>query len=132
VYFLDVESASRFASVGARLLYDIPFRHTGVMHRREGDGFVLDGDGLRARFEPQGDPAVADPDTLAGWLTDRYRYYLPDGSHGVTEHPPWKLAEAAVTIEENRVFARLGLPEPTDDPVFRYSPGADFLLKRRP
>ncbi|MCU4799707.1 DUF2071 domain-containing protein [Halobacteria archaeon HArc-gm2] len=132
VHFLDVESGSRFASLGARLLYDIPFRHTSVRHRRSGNTFEIDGDAFRARFEPHGETAVADPDTLAGWLTDRYRYYLPDGSHGVTEHPPWKLAKTAVSIEENRVLDRLDLPEPVGDAVFRYSPGAEFRLKRRP
>jgi len=132
VHFLDVESASRFASVGARLLYDVPFRHTAVTHRRAGNEFEVTGDAFRARFEPRGDPAVADPDILAGWLTDRYRYYLPDGSHGVAGHPPWKLAAASVSIEENRLFDRLDLPEPVGDAVFRYSPGAEFRLKRQP
>jgi len=55
-----------------------------------------------------GRPGRRGPGHAAGWLTDRYRYYLPDGSHGVTEHPPGNSPRAAVTIEENRVFARTG------------------------
>lgn len=132
VHFLDVEAASRFASVGARVLYDVPFRHTSVTHRRDGDGFEVGSDAFVARFEPRGEPTVPDPDTLVTWVTDRYRYYLPDGSHGETEHPSWKLTEATVTIGKNDLFDRLDLPEPVGDPVFRYSPGAEFRLTRRP
>lgn len=138
IYFLHVEANSWFASLGARLLYDVPFRHAPVFHHRDGAAFDVGTTGsggggpFRATFDPVGDPTVPDPDSPVAWLTDRYDYYLPDGRRGETVHPPWRLADATVTIQENRLFDGLNLPDPCGDPVFRYSPGAEFRLSKRP
>lgn len=146
VHFLDVEASSRFASLGARVLYEVPFRHTGITHRRDGHEFVVESDEFLARFEPHGDPNVPDPDSVVAWVTDRDTYYLPDGRQGDVEHSPWTVSEVDVTVEKNDLFGREELrdrqddpdqpdrpclPDPVGDPVFRYSPGADFRLKRR-
>lgn len=79
-------------------------------------------------------------------MTDRDTYFLSDGRRGEVDHSPWKVFEVDVTVEKNDLFEgqkesegpdcpnntdRSRLPDPVGDPVFRYSPGADFRLKRR-
>lgn len=137
VYFLRVEADSRLAAVGGRLLYDVPYHHTSIRHRRR-DGAVdvrsVDADGretLTAEFRPASTPSDEDPESRIEWLTDRYRYYRADGRSGRTDHPPWPLYEAEATLRADGLFDRVDLPTPEGEPLVRYSPGVEFTLSER-
>jgi len=87
----------------------------------------LDPDELASRL-----PATLDPASLAGWLTERYRYYRPDGRAGQVSHPPWALAKVTGTVEAPRLFAAADVSMPETAPVCRYSPGTPITLRSRP
>ncbi len=76
-----------------------------------------------ATYRPDGAIFIAEPDTLAYWLTARRRFYAPTGRGviaGEIAHDPWPLQPAAVTIHENTMFEANGLPTPTGEPVVHH------------
>ncbi|WP_123536432.1 YqjF family protein [Halosimplex salinum] len=136
VFFLRVAAPSRFATLGGRIVFGIPYIRAPVDFERTGESIRVraeSGGGTArydASFAPERDPTPADPDSLDAWLTERYRYYLPDGRYGEIGHEPWRLATATGAIEDTELLDTVGV-EPSDDPLLRYSPGTDVRLTRR-
>jgi uncharacterized protein YqjF (DUF2071 family) len=137
VFFLWLGADSRLASVGGRLVYNLPFHRVDVaVDQRPASADVRVGLGtdpvFAAKYESIGDPTAVDPSSLAGWLTERYRYYRPDGRAGRVSHPPWALARVAGTVEATGLFAAADVPMPDTAPVCHYSPGTPITLRSRP
>ncbi|AGB17271.1 hypothetical protein Halru_2696 [Halovivax ruber XH-70] len=85
-------------------------------------------------YEPDDAITFAEPGTRAEWLTDRRRFYAPDGARtarttrrpnvfvGEIAHAPWPLQSAAATLHENTLFAAYDLPAPEAEPIAQYCP----------
>lgn len=82
-------------------------------------------------YQPTEAVTFAEPDSRLAWLTERRRFYAPDGSRrrsestvliGEVAHAPWPLQPAEATVHENTLFAANGLPEPVDEPIAQYCP----------
>lgn len=137
VFFLWLGADSRLASLGGRLVYGLPFHRVAVdVDQRPGNADVRVGPGsdpvFTAKYEFTGDPTAVDPTSLAGWLTERYRYYRPDGRAGRVSHPPWALARVTGTVEAPHLFAAADVSMPETTPVCHYSPGTPITLRSRP
>ncbi|WP_324758398.1 DUF2071 domain-containing protein [Haloarcula sp. GH36] len=75
--------------------------------------------------------SAAPPDSLAGFLADRERYFL-DGPPGralvcSVGQPTWRLQSVTGSCRE-QVFPWLGLPVPTGEPLVHASPGGTIAL----
>lgn len=140
VYFFSLDAAGLLAVLGARLFHRLPYYYATI-DLAESDGRVRFSSRRRhpgsrpVRFEatygPLGRRFRAEPDTLAQFLAERYRYYTeaPDGTvrHAEIRHDPWPLYDAAVDIEENTLFRANGFDVPDSEPVHFYSPGVDTI-----
>ncbi|ELZ06404.1 hypothetical protein C482_01250 [Natrialba chahannaoensis JCM 10990] len=80
-----------------------------------------------ATYRPNGPVTTAAPGTLEYWLTERRRFYAPAKGPGrgnvltaEIAHDPWPLQPADATIMANTLFDRLGLTEPSGEPVCYY------------
>lgn len=138
VYFLRVDTDSRMVAAGARAIFDVGFRRVAANVRADDGEVRVETHAptgtplLDATFATRDEPKSVDPDSLAGWLTDRDTFALDDGRTGEVSHSPWRLAEVDVSVRTNDVLASEGLPAPAGDPLFRYSPGAGFRLRSWP
>jgi uncharacterized protein YqjF (DUF2071 family) len=140
VYFFSLDAEELLGVIGARLFHHLPYYYARMHHGRDGNG--------RNRFEsrrlhpgarpvefqtsyePAGERLDPSPDSLATFLTERYRFdtEAPDGSvrYSNVNHDPWSLYPADVTIEENSLFRANGFADPPGEPVCYYSPGVDI------
>lgn len=138
VYFLRVEAEGRLATLGGRRVYGLPYYGATIRHERAGDSFrvrSLDGAGREtyaATFEPTGPASTGDREPPIGWLTDRVRYYRPDGASGLTAHDRWPLRRSDASVDADGLFECVGLSAPEGDPLVRYSPGVEIRLSERP
>lgn len=135
VFFLRVATPSRLATLGGQVVFGIPYVRAPVELQRTADS-------VRVRTESPagtvwfdaslstGDPTPAEPDSLVAWLTERYRYYRPDGRVGVIDHDPWRLGTAAGTVHKRGPLAGVDV-EQAGEPVVRYSPGTEVRLTKR-
>ncbi|WP_247730470.1 YqjF family protein [Halovivax limisalsi] len=84
-------------------------------------------------YEPEDEISFAEPGTRDAWLTERRRFFAPDGWGdgsrprgtvlvGEVAHAPWPLQSASITLHENGLFAANDLPEPDAEPVAHYCP----------
>ncbi|WP_135852448.1 YqjF family protein [Halorussus salinus] len=145
VYFFSLDADGLpgvgLASVlGARLLHHLPY------YRADIDWSVADGEvrfesrrrhpgarpvAFRATYGPTGEEFRPDPDTLAHFLTERYRFYTeaPGGAirYADIRHDPWTLREASADVGTNTLFRANGFDAPESDPVWYYSRGLDIL-----
>lgn len=143
IYFLSLDAQSLLGVLGARLTHYLPYYYARG-HFRWTDGRVdvasrrrQPGDRpavFEASYRPTGEPFVADPDSLAAFLTERRRLYTqaPDGTLHYTDvrHERWTLHPAEVAVEENSLFEANGLPAPDSEPELYYSPGVDAVATR--
>jgi hypothetical protein len=87
-----------------------------------------------ATYRPTGEAERVAPDSLDGFLTERYRFYTEsDGGRlyrGAIDHPPWELCDATLTIRENTLFEASGFDHPDGEPRVRFSPGIDVTAGR--
>jgi len=139
VHFLSLDVTDRIAADAARALFRFPAHHADV-RRRSGDA----GTEVRARrrdagaataevtFDPLGDPATPEPDTLASFLVTRERYVTggPLGTRlvGSVGHPPWTLQPADVTMGEQTLLDAADLSPREGGPLAHYSPGIDMRI----
>ena len=139
VYFFSLDAQGVLSVVGARLLHHLPYFYARIDHRRDGDRVRFESRRLHpgarpARFAatycPTGDRLDAGPDSLAAFLTERYRFYTETPFATVrytdVEHDPWPLYPAEAAVEENTLFRADGFADPADDPVLYYSPRLDI------
>ena len=144
VYFFSLDAQGVLSVIGARLLHHLPYFYARIDHARDETGRIrfesrrLHPGARPAAFvgsyEPTGERLDPAPDSLATFLTERYRFYTesPFGTirYADVEHDPWPLYPAAVTIEENTLFRADGFADPAGDPVCYYSPRLDIAASR--
>ncbi|EMA40386.1 hypothetical protein C448_13581 [Halococcus morrhuae DSM 1307] len=140
VYFFSLDAEGLLGVIGARLFHHLPYYYARMRHGRDGNGRNRFESrrlhpGARpvefqASYEPAGERLDPSPDSLATFLTKRYRFdtEAPDGSvrYSNVNHDPWSLYPADVTIEENFLFRANGFADPPGEPVCYYSPGVDI------
>lgn len=153
VYFLSLDTGSSAAARAGSGVFGLPFHHARMRLTRRGDRLTFrsrrDGEGdppavFKTRYRPEGERYRAAPGSLAEFCIEHYRYFLPaaeargaaalrtagaDGPAtlvGRIDRDRWDLRPVSATIRENTLFAAAGLPTPTDDPVYHYSPGFEM------
>ena len=73
-----------------------------------------------ASYRPAGAVTWPAPTSLAHWLAERRRLFVPFGERTLVvelHHDPWPLRPASITITENGLFEAAGLPTPRDGPI---------------
>lgn len=153
VYFLSLDTGLRAAALAGRGVFGLPFDHARMRLTRRGDritfrsrrsGGSTSPAVFQARYRPEGERYRAAPGSLAAFCIEHYRYFLPaadaDGAAalrtvgaeqagtvvGRIDRDPWDLRPVSATIRENTLFEAAGLPTPTAEPVFHYSPGFEM------
>jgi uncharacterized protein len=134
ILFISLDAARRWAVVGARRMYKLPY-YRARMSMRKGDWIDFSSERIgearrfRARYRPAGAALSHEPGTLEHFLTERYRLYTTDGSRvlcGDAHHAPWSIQPAEAEIEENMMA-----PSPIElggDPLLYYSVRQDALI----
>lgn len=138
VYFFSLDADGLFGVTGARLFHHLPYFYADIdISTEDGDVRFLNRRrhpgarpcDLAATYGPVGERFRADPDSLAAFLTERYRYFTetPGGElrYARVSHDRWPLYEATVELRENQVFEANGFAHPESDPTLLYSPGVD-------
>jgi uncharacterized protein YqjF (DUF2071 family) len=131
VYFLRVDVDSRAVAALGRRLFGVSVQHTDASVTVEGGEVDVrtHAPGGRplyvASFPVDDDVDPVPAGSLDAWLTDRSRFALEDGRTGEVVHGPWRVAPVNCNVLRNALLSSEGLPEPVDDLLFRYSPGAD-------
>jgi Uncharacterized conserved protein len=154
VYFISLDSGSRAGAAVGRRLFGLPFRPARgritrtddtvrFTSRREADGGPAAV--FQARYRPDGEPYTAEPDSVASFCIERFRYLFPAGDGprslpgvgdddrvvvGRIEREPWTLRPVDATIRTNTLFDAAGLPLPDAEPELRYSPGFEMGVLR--
>ncbi|RZH69645.1 YqjF family protein, partial [Natrinema altunense] len=143
VYFFSLDAAGALGVVGARLFHRLPYYYADIEIAATDRGIAFTSErrhpgAAPARFvgtyEPVGDSFTPDPDSLAGFLTEHYRYYTTarDGTlrYADIDHEPWTLRAATATVETNTLFEANGFEPPAGSPVCYYSRGVDIASSR--
>jgi hypothetical protein len=130
--------------LGARLLHSLPYYYADIDCTATGDTpdeTTVRFDSrrrhpgarpvrFRATYGPTGEAFRPDPDSLAAFLTERYRFYTEGSDGGIRyadiRHEPWSLSDATAEITANTLFRADGFADPESDPVCYYSPGLDI------
>lgn len=139
VYFLSVDATDRLAVETARRVFRLPYHHADVRRTSAGDGTRVEAtrrgsedSGLVVAYDPRGSPDETAPDTLASFLTERYRYATegPLGTRlvGSVGHDPWRLQPADATVERATLLDAAGIDDVAGDPLVHVSPGAEFRV----
>ncbi|WP_435361950.1 YqjF family protein [Haloarchaeobius sp. DFWS5] len=143
VYFFSLDAQGVLGVTGARLFHHLPYFYARISLTGE-DGKVKFRSHRRhpgarpahyeATYGPAGDRIRPDPDSLSGFLTERYRFYTQghDGDLRYTDidHPTWALYPATAEIERNTLFEADGFDHPETEPTLYYSPGVDVTATR--
>ena len=140
VYFFSLDAHGVTGVVGARILHQLPYYYARMsLEAEEG---TVDFESRRrhpgarsvdftATYGPAGGEFVAEPGSLAAFLTDRDRYYAESASgdvcHADVHHGPWPLYSAEATVEGDSLFRANGFERPDGEPVCYYSPGVDTV-----
>ncbi|NUJ17932.1 DUF2071 domain-containing protein [Bacillus glycinifermentans] len=130
VYFFSLDAASRFAVLGARTFFRLPYYHAGMDFVHEGrrvrfssrrpDGKAA----FYARYGPLSDSFTSRKGTIEYWLTERYRLYTVHSSRIYYEdihHPQWRLQQAEAVFSQNSAASASGLTLPDTAPLLHYA-----------
>ena len=105
VWFFSIDASSRLAALGVRRLYRVPAFHARMTLDRMGEWQDVEcvrvgepGRVFSARYRPGGEAFHADPDSLAWFLTERYRLFAADAAAEM-HHDRWLLSPAEAEIE---------------------------------
>jgi uncharacterized protein len=111
IWFFSLDAASATAVAAARRFYKLPYYRARMDARRDGGAVrytSIRSDSsqrtLRATYRPLGAEREPRPRTLEHFLTERYCHYADDGGRLLRadiHHPPWRLRDAQVVIDEN-------------------------------
>jgi uncharacterized protein len=138
IFFFSLDAGSRGAVFGARAFFRLPYRHarmtlaetadrTRFRSERAGDGAEF-----QAEYRPVGEAALAEPDSLEAFLTERYALYtvLRNGKvlRGDIHHGPWSLRSAEGTVDARSLAAAEGVPLPDEPPLLHYAERQDTLI----
>ena len=134
IFFVSLDAARRWAVIGARRLYRLPY-YLARMSMRKGDWIEFSSERVgeartfRARYRPTGPHSRPRAGTLEHFLTERYRLYTTDAARllcGDAHHVPWSIQAAEAEIEENTIVpAEIEL---RGEPLLHYSVRQDALI----
>ena len=139
VYFFSLDAQGIAGVIGARVTQHLPYYYARISLEGDGDRIRFDSrrhPGARparytATYGPSGEAFESSDDPLAGFLTERYRFYTEasDGTLRYTDvdHESWTLYPAEADIETNTLFRADGFKHPEGEPVRYYSPGVDVI-----
>src|SRR5215510_11464 len=93
VWFLSLRCPDRLAMAVARPWFLLPYEHANLLVETAGEVTTCLSPIFQAEYCPIGPPALAAPDSLDAWLTERYCYFTRD-LRGVLyrcqiDHQPW-------------------------------------------
>jgi uncharacterized protein len=138
IWFFSLDAARAAAAAGARITYQLPYRHARMTIGRAGSRIEYRSRArsapaaLRATYEPSGPPTHAAPGTLEHFLTERYCLYTVDRNDRLRRadihHPPWPLQAARADLAENTMTEPLGIRLPDRDPLLHYAARQDVLV----
>lgn len=134
VWFFSLDTPSRSAVEGARLVYRLPWHQARVeIDERAGRIEVQSareaGKAFSARVSPRGRPAPAEPGSLEHFLLERYCLYAADGTRllrSELHHRPWPVQPAQGVVDLN-TMAPDGVELPDEPPVLHYARLQDAL-----
>ena len=134
ILFISLDAARRWAVVGARRLYGLPY-YDARMSMTKGDWIDFSSERVsgrrrfRARYRPAGPAAEVEPGSLEHFLTERYRLYTSHRSRifcGEAHHIPWSIQPAEAEIEQNTMVpASIPLE---GEPLLHYAARQDALI----
>ena len=134
IFFISLDAARRWAVVGARLLYKLPY-YDARMSMTKGEWIDFSSARIsgrrrfRARYRPAGAPLSVEPGSLEHFLTERYRLYTSHRSrllYGDAHHVPWSIQPAEAEIAENTMVpAAIPLE---GEPLLHYAARQDALI----
>jgi uncharacterized protein YqjF (DUF2071 family) len=134
ILFISLDAARRWAVVGARRLYGLPY-YDARMSVEKAEWIEFSSERIsgrrrfRARYRPTGAPLSVEPGSLAHFLTERYRLYTSRRSRiycGDAHHVPWTIRPAEAEIETNTMVPK-GIPL-EGDPLLHYAARQDALI----
>jgi uncharacterized protein len=134
ILFISLDAARRWAVVGARRLYRLPY-YDARMSMTKGEWIEFSSARIggrrrfRARYRPAGAPLSFEPGSLEHFLTERYRLYTIHRSRiycGDAHHVPWSIQPAEAEIEQNTMVPR-GIPL-EGEPLLHYAARQDALI----
>ena len=154
IYFYNLDADDRLGVPVARSLFGLPYYRAEMSVERGDDDAIrfrssrvhegVPPAGFDATYAPRGDLFTPDPDGLAAFLTERYRFYAVGGDGllprvepsgetvyaGDVAHDPWTLRDADVELRRNDLFEAAGFDHPEGDPVCHYGAGLDVRAGR--
>jgi uncharacterized protein YqjF (DUF2071 family) len=138
IWFFSLDAASAAAVAGARLTYQLPYRHSAMGIARTGSRVAYRSRArtaravLRVAYEPAGPATHAAPGTLEHFLTERYCLYTVDRDDRLRRadihHAPWPLQPARADLAENTMTAALGIRLPNEEQLVHFAARQDVLV----
>jgi uncharacterized protein YqjF (DUF2071 family) len=128
VYFFSLDAGDRLAVAIARRLWGLSYFRAESSIRPVDEGFRVESRRthpgvpparFRAEYAPVGDPAPPDPESLAAFVTDRYRFFTGSRVGMLTarlRRQPLPVARATADVPVNTVFEAAGFDAPEGDP----------------
>lgn len=147
VYFFNLDADDRLGVFLARRLFQLPYyraemdietmgagrdrRVAVTSRRRSADVAPAAFDGT---YGPDGAFESPAPDSLAAFLTERYRFYTTDESgrvyYGDIDHDRWSLAPAWADIRTNTLFGANDFECPDTEPILHFAAPIDVTAGR--
>jgi uncharacterized protein len=135
IWFFSLDAAAVAAALGARLTYGLPYYWSSMTVRATGRSrihYTSARAGAAADITVDVGEAIARPDDLVLFLTERYRLYTRFLGRLVmapVEHGPWPLHRAAIVGFQETVRQAANLPAGGDAPALvHYSPGVHVRI----
>lgn len=137
IYFFNLDADARLSVSVARRFFRLPYYRADATVEEADDGILYRSHRVHAgeapaafdaTASPTGTAAPPEPDSLAEFLTERYRFYADVGGSlyiGPVSHPRWPLQAADLDVRTNTFFAANDFDHPGGDPLVHYSPGVD-------
>ncbi|WP_354581269.1 DUF2071 domain-containing protein [Hymenobacter sp. UYP22] len=150
VWFLSLDATQPLGVWAARTLFHLPYLHARMQLTATPDGTLH----ARATRTHRGAPAatfaaawtpedalpLAEPGSLAYFLTERYHLYtagptVQPGQHGNSIwrgrlwHEPWRLRKATLQHWDSTVVESHGLPTPTGPPLLHAADALDVWVE---
>lgn len=134
IWFFSLDAASAAAVLGARLTYGLPYYWSRMsVHARGRNRIEYTSTRAGATVDITVDvgKALAQPDDLVLFLTERYRLYtwfLGRLATAPVEHEPWPLHRAELVGFKETVRRAAKLPDGGAPPLVHYSPGVHVRI----
>lgn len=134
IWFFSLDAAAATAVLGARLTYGLPYHWSRMTVRataRSRIHYTSARAGAAADITVEVGEALARPDDLTLFLTERYRLYTRFRRRlamAQVEHEPWPLHRAALVGFQETVRQAANLPDGAAPALVHYSPGVHVRI----